>query len=86
MVKKVVCNDKVGLFVGGHTGNYSGREIAADLVVGLNSHYAAIIFGWGYDDFVPLRPWPQLWLKRHTPRGNITSGFAWCGFFLTIGQ
>lgn len=86
MIKEVVCNEKVALFIGYHIGNVSGWEISADMVIGITPYYVAIWAGWGYSDLVPLRPWPKTWYKHRTQNGNITSGIAWCGFFITIGK
>lgn len=36
--------------------------------------------GWGYDEEVPLRPWPQVWRKEVV--GGTRTGASWCGFFV----
>lgn len=85
-MKWIVKNRRAGLGVGWHTGNDSGWEMAFDLVLGYAPWVRVICVGWGWDKPVPLRPWPQLWWKRTTRRGNVTSGVAWLGFFANIGR
>lgn len=81
---------KLGLAFAAHCGpqDYQGPswEIALDAIVGFGDWLRVIVCGWGYDPEVPLRPWPQVWLDRVTKRENVTSGFALCGFFLTVGH
>lgn len=86
-MKKLLYTKRAALLVGWHKGNeLNGWEIAADIVVGWKSLGTGIVmFGWGYDDHIPLRPWPQFWLKRLTPKGHRSSGMALLGFFLTMG-
>lgn len=86
-VHKLFQNRYAGLYVGGHAGPNSdnGWECAVDIVAGIRPRVVAVVVGWGFDDPVPLRPWPQVWLRRTTARGNVTSGIAWLGLFATIG-
>ena len=41
----------------------------------------AIGVGWGYDDDIPLRPWPQFW-NDPVRYGGRYRGMAICGFFV----
>lgn len=36
--------------------------------------------GWGYDDEMPVRPWPALSTRPH--RGVPKVVLVWCGFFI----
>ena len=86
-VKKLIYSNRAALLVGWHKGNdLNGWEIAFDIVVGWRPHTGVAMFGWGWDDHVPLRPWPQFWLNRLTPKGHRTNGAAWFGFFTTMGS
>ena len=80
-----VIRRRIAIACGVHVGNDSGWEIAIDLVAGLLGHAGVLILGWGWDATVPLRPWPRTWWSKATPRGNVTSGIAWCGLFATVG-
>lgn len=86
-LRKVIWTPKVALCIGGHAGpnGDNGWEVAFDVVFGIRPWAYALCIGWGYDDPVPLRPWPQGWWKRTTKRKNVTSGLAWLGFFANIG-
>lgn len=83
-------NRHFGVILGAHGGpnQDNGWEVGLNLIVGVRGWFEPTVFvvGWGYDDPVPLRPWPQFWLFRKTKRGNTSSGVAWCGFFSTVGR
>lgn len=86
-MKWLIKNNRVGLAVGAHAGPQpDGWEVALDFVVGVAPWARVLVVGWGYDVFVPLRPWPQAWVDRLTPKKNLSTGFAWCGFFFTAGR
>ncbi len=42
-----------------------------------------VVLGWGWDDDVPLRPWPQLWEKSKVGRPH-TAVAAFCGLFVRL--
>lgn len=85
-MKKLIFNRKMALIVGYHTGNnLNGWEAALDIVLGWRPHAFVAVVGWGYDDRIPLRPWPQFWRHSLTPMGHRSSGIALLGFFTTIG-
>jgi hypothetical protein len=45
----------------------------------------AMAAGWGYDDDMPLRPWPQ-YLKKTLPKsGGLYRVLGISGFFISIG-
>lgn len=85
MIVRLLQTRRVIAFVGAHVGNDSGWEVAVDLVLGSRPLVFAATFGWGWDARVPLRPWPQAWWRRRTPRGNVTTGVAWLGLFANVG-
>lgn len=83
--RRLVWTRRACCLVGCHLGNDTGWEVALDLVLGWRPHAGALVLGWGWDASVPLRPWPQGWWAKHTPRGNLVWGCAWLGFFLNWG-
>lgn len=86
-MKNLIYTKTVALVVGWHKGNeLNGWEIAIDIVAGWRPYVGVLMFGWGWDDHVPLRPWPQFWLNRLTPKGHRTSGMALLGLFATVGS
>lgn len=86
-MKKLIYTKRAALVVGCHKGNeLNGWEVALDLVVGWRPHAFVFMLGWGWDDHIPLRPWPQFWYNRLTPKGHRTSGLALLGFFATMGS
>ena len=61
--------------------------IGGGVLTGPNLLIRVLVIGWGWDDEIPLRPWPQWWWNHKTKNTkNLVSGFAWCGFFVTLAK
>lgn len=86
-MKVLLRTNTFALSTGWHVGNeLGGWELACDVVILVRSWARVAVFGWGWDDHVPLRPWPQVWVDSITPKGNLASGVALFGFFLNVGR
>jgi hypothetical protein len=55
-------------------------EAVAGVTVRGCDNIRILAVGWGYDEEVPLRPWPQVWRKEVANGTRV--GASWCGFFV----
>jgi hypothetical protein len=74
---RLINTGNLHLVVGAAAGRIplNGFDATVFVVVGVRPRSIAISWGWGFDDEVPVRPWPQWW---RLPGGG---GVAWLGFF-----
>lgn len=67
-----------------HTNSYQtsgSKEFSLGLGVRSRQGCRILVFGWGYDEDVPLRPWPQVWHKEAS--GETRVGMSWLGLFVS---
>ena len=72
-------------FIGGFQKISNDGELSynAALAMGLNGSICALRCGWGWDEDLPLRPWPWAHLSILKSGANDLC-FAWCGLFFGI--
>lgn len=46
----------------------------------------AIILGFGWDEAIPFRPWPGVWIRKRTEGGNVASGVSFLGLYIAVGR
>lgn len=85
---KRIVDTPLGKFcVGGTAGSQcapgypDGWEISVAII---HQTGRGIQVGWGFDDEMPLRPWPMWQCENTTPKGHPRFVLTWCGFFVGV--